>query len=128
MEQVQTEEKKEPQVEVAPPIPKKRFYIVKVQTSRDQSDAPAQVVNVGKFRYVMTRGLNVPVPQGVVDILDRAAYTHWENVEGESRKVGHPRHRVPHTRFEISEEGYGILRKIALERELTEAEVNKYRI
>ena len=128
MDQVHTEEKQEGQPEVVAPAPKERFYVVKIQTSRDQSDAPAQVVNVGKHRYTLTRGLNVPVPQGVIDVLDRASYMHWENIEGEERKVGTPRHRVPHTRIEISEEGYVALRAIALERTLKQPEVDKYRI
>ena len=125
-ERTQSEETK-PKTEVAPP-PKPKYYIVKIQASRDETDQPFQPVNVGGKRYVLTRGLNVPVPQAVIDVLDRATYMHWENVEGESRKIGTPRHRTPHTRFEITEEGYHILRKIALERKLTQAEADKYRI
>ena len=116
-----------PEPSKAPP-PKPKYYIVKIQASRDETDQPFQPVNVGGKRYVLTRGLNVPVPQAVIDVLDRATYMHWENVEGESRKIGTPRHRTPHTRFEITEEGYHILRKIALERKLTQAEADKYRI
>ena len=124
----QTEAKQETPAKVVAPAPKGKFYVVKIQASRDESDMPSQPVNVGGKRYVLTRGLNVPVPQSVIDVLDRATYMHWENVEGEERKVGTPRHRVPHTRIEISEEGYVALRAIALERTLKQPEVDKYRI
>jgi hypothetical protein len=109
-----------------------RYYVIMFPSARKEiGDPPRVPVNTPNYKSPqgLARNTPLPVPAEVVEALDHAQYTNWQNIEGEKRKVGEKRHRYPYSRIcEISEEGYFELRAIAKERELQEQEYLKYKI
>ena len=113
-------------------MPKQKYFIIQFPTGRPEiGDPPRVPVNTPNYKapHGMARNTPLPVLQEVIEDLNHAVYIKWDNVEGENRKVGTPRHRYPYSLLcEISEEGYQVLRAKALKEEISEADYLPYKI
>lgn len=112
--------------------PEQKYFIIQLPTARPEiGDPPRVPVNTPNYKSPqgMKRNTPLPVPAEVIEALDHSKYTKWDNVEGENRKVGEPRHRFPYSLLcEISPKGYQVLREKALKEEISEQDYLPYKI
>ena len=119
------ERKKEPVKDYSFP---KKWALIRLEQQRNESDVVDVPVSVNGYNILLQRGVWVPVNWAFVEGLRNAKHPVYSNKPGAQRKVVGMFTRFPFQAHEVTEDEFNALRKIAVQREITIADIpERYR-